>query len=98
MNGLAQRLRIRPGHLRLQLIERDVQVVGHVGRGDELAEVLEAPGGILDIGAGGQQQLYTGRQRLMARQLCAGVAAIAQLRPSRPFMPARVRPSSRSAL
>src|SRR5262249_45145072 len=42
VNGLAQAVAIRAGHLRFQLRKRDVQVARDVERGNELALILEA--------------------------------------------------------
>jgi hypothetical protein len=45
VNRFSEAFRIRAGHLGLQGIERNVEVVRYVRGGDKLAEVLEAAGG-----------------------------------------------------
>src|SRR5207237_548663 len=59
------------GHLRLQLIERDVEIVRDMRGRDELPEVLEAGALLLQIRSGREERLKTRRKVRVARQLIA---------------------------
>src|SRR5690242_13165707 len=56
---MAERIMIRAGHVRFKLVKRDIEVVGNMQRGNELALVLET-------GGRGRQSLAGRKQRLQA--------------------------------
>src|SRR5205807_8095753 len=68
MNSSAERLVIGD-HLLLELVERDVQIVRHVDRGDELAHVLKAAGCRIKISSRRQQRLKLRSQLQMLSDL-----------------------------
>src|SRR6266481_3781725 len=72
MNSSAERL-VFGDHLLFELVERDVQIVRHVDRGDELAHVLKAAGSAIKISSRRQQRLKLRSQLRMLSDLLSDI-------------------------